>query len=115
MKYYAPIVLRIAIAGVYAWFGTSQLVNSGAWTGFVPTYATGWFGMSAATIVHINGALELTAALLLALGLFVRPVAFVLFAHLMAITASLGLTAIAVRDCGLTFATLSVALWGKEE
>lgn len=115
MKQYAPIVLRLALASVYAWFGTSQLANAAAWTGFVPAYATGWFGMSAIAMVHINGALECIAALFLAIGLWIRPVAFILAAHLFAITASLGLTAIAVRDFGLTFATLSVALWGNGE
>ncbi len=115
MERYAPIVLRLALAAVYAWFGMSQIVNATAWTGFVPAYATGWFGMSAVSVVHMNGILELAGALLLAIGLWIRPVAFVLSAHLFAITASLGMTAIAVRDFGLAFATFSVALSGDAE
>jgi uncharacterized membrane protein YphA (DoxX/SURF4 family) len=111
---YAPIVLRLALAVVFLWFGISQLTDSGTWTGFVPAWAAGLSGMSALTIVHVNGWFEVIAGTLLLLGIAVRPVAALLFLHLAVIAANLGLTELGVRDFGLSFATLAVALYGED-
>ncbi len=111
---YAPVVLRLALAGVYLWFGSSQLLNTGMWLGIVPSWATGLSGLSASTIVHLNGVFEIIAGVLLVFGLYVRWVALFLFLHMIPIAASLGLSSIAVRDTGLTFATLSIALYGND-
>ncbi|MBI2623654.1 MAG: DoxX family membrane protein [Candidatus Liptonbacteria bacterium] len=111
---YAPVVLRLALALVFLWFGTSQLTTPAAWTGFVPAWALNISGMGAATIVHVNGWFEVVASVLLGLGVAVRPVAFLLFMHLAGIAASLGMTELGVRDFGLSMATLAVALSGED-
>jgi len=111
---YAPVVLRLALAAVYVWFGVSQIINSNAWTALVPSWATGLSGMSALTVVHVNGWFELVAATLLAMGISVRIIAGVLFVHLLIITTHLGATAIGVRDFGLSFASLAVSLFGED-
>jgi len=107
-------VLRLALALVYLWFGASQLTDPNAWTGFVPAWASGISGMSAFTIVHVNGWFEVIAGALLALGIGVRPVAALLFLHLAVIAAHLGVTEIGVRDFGLSMATLAIALHGDD-
>ncbi len=112
---YAPIVLRLGLTAVFTWFGVSQIVNTGAWVGLVPVWATGIFGLSAVNIVHINGILEIVGALLLGTGFFVRYVAAILALHLFVITSHLGLSAIGVRDFGLSFATLAIALFGNDK
>ncbi len=112
---YAPIVLRLALTGVYVWFGTSQIVNAGAWTSIVPAWATGLSGMDATTIVHLNGVLEIIIGALLALGIFVRWAALILFLHLLVIAADLGISPIGVRDFGLALATLALALQGEDK
>lgn len=112
---YAPIVLRLALSAVYVWFGVSQITNSGMWTGLVPAWATDTTGMNALTIVHLNGIFEIVAGTLLAIGFYVRPIATLLAVHLFTITSHLGLTAVGVRDFGLSFATLSIALAGDDE
>lgn len=112
---YAPIVLRLGLTAVYVWFGVSQLVNAGAWTGLVPSWAISLSGMQASTIVHLNGIFEVLAALLLACGVYVRWIALILALHLFIITSHLGLSAIGVRDFGLSFATLALALFGDDE
>lgn len=111
---YAPVVLRFALVLVYIWFAVSQITNAAAWTGLVPSWATGVSGMSAQTIVNLNGWFEVVAGTLLALGVRVRWVAALLFLHLLVITTHLGFTAVGVRDFGLSFATLAVALYGDD-
>jgi uncharacterized membrane protein YphA (DoxX/SURF4 family) len=111
---YAPIVLRLAISAVYVWFGVSQITNGASWTGLVPDWATTLSGMEALTIVHFNGVFEVIAGTLLAIGFYARPIAALLAAHLFVITTHIGLTATGIRDFGLSFATLSVALFGED-
>lgn len=111
----APVVLRLSLAGVFMWFGISQIVNAGAWTSLVPEWATGIFGMTSVTIVNLNGVFEIIAAMMLAIGIYVRPVATLLAIHLFVITTHLGINAIGVRDFGLSFATLAVALLGTDK
>ena len=112
---YAPVVLRLGLVFVFAWFGTSQIMNPREWTALVPSWALSISGMGALTIVHLNGYFEVVAAILLALGLFVRPIAVLLFIHLAVIASHFGLSPIGVRDIGLSLATLSLALFGADE
>ena len=112
---FAPALLRWAMALVYLYFGYSQLTSGESWTAVVPEWATGLSGLSAATIVQINGTFEIIASITLALGVAVRPVALLLFAHLMVITFNFGFSPLGVRDFGLSFATLAVALRGPDE
>lgn len=111
---YAPVVLRLSLTAVFVWFGVSQLSNAAAWTSLVPEWATGISGMSATTIVQLNGIFEVIAASLLAIGVYAPLVAALLAVHLFVITSHLGMTAIGVRDFGLSFATLSIALFGDD-
>ncbi len=114
LSVYAPVVLRLGLTAVFAWFGVSQLVNTSVWTSLVPTWVTELFGISAMTVVQVNGVFEVVAALLLGCGIYVRPVAFILAIHLAVISSHLGFTAVGVRDFGLSFATLASALFGDD-
>lgn len=118
MKYaslpsFAPVVLRLGISAVVMWFGVSQLTNPTMWLGVVPAWATG-LGPSANTIIFLNGIFEVIASILLAVGLFVRPVALLLGLHLLVITHHFGPTATGVRDFGLSFAAFAIALAGED-
>jgi uncharacterized membrane protein YphA (DoxX/SURF4 family) len=112
---YAPIILRLALTGVFVWFGTSQLANPAAWASLVPSFATALSGMDATTIVRLNGLIEIFLGAHLAVGIYVRWVALALSLHLFVITMNLGNTAIGVRDLGLTFATLALAFLGEDK
>ena len=101
-------VLRLALAGVFLWFGFSQLFDSLAWVGIVPDWAVNLLHMPPAFIVLSNGLLEVVLGSLLALNILTRYVALVLALHLFVIAFELGLTAIGVRDFGLSFATLAI-------
>ncbi len=111
---FAPLVLRLGLAAVVAWFGTSQLVHPSAWLNVIPDWATG-FGMSKLTILTLNGWFEIIAASLLALGVLVRWVALVLSVHLFIIAASFGASATGIRDFGLSFALLSIFFSGQDK
>ena len=115
LRSFAPAVLRFTLVFVYAWFGLSQLVNPESWAAIVPDWATGFSGLEATLIVRLNGTFEVVFSLLLALGLFVRSVAALLFFHLIVIASSFGLTPTGVRDFGLSFATLALALFGEDQ
>lgn len=111
---YAPVILRLGMGAVVAWFGFSQLTNPTLWTGIVPAWATSLSGMSALTIVYSNGVFEVIAAALLLFGAWVRPVAFLLAGHLVVIALGFGLSPIGVRDFGLSAGLLSVCLYGYD-
>ena len=114
LRTYAPVVLRFAMCLVFLYFGTSQLSQPSIWTSVVPDWATSMSGMSANTIVHINGWFEIIASLLLLVGVYARWVALLLALHLFGIAASLGINPLGVRDFGLSFATLAVAMYGED-
>lgn len=110
----APAVVRFGLVFVFVWFGTSQLMNQAMWIGLIPDWAINMSGMSAVTLVKMNGTFEIVAAVLLAFGIQIRIVAFLLFLHLGMIAYTLGLTAVGVRDIGLMLAMLSIALHGAD-
>ena len=112
---FAPLVLRLALAFVLGWFGTSQLINPNNWINIVPSWATGMSGISALAIVTFNGWFEIVFALLLAAGIKTRIVACVLCVHLLTISSGFGLSATGIRDYGLSFALLAIALFGTDE
>jgi len=112
---FAPVVLRLGLSVVMLWFGISQLMNSGMWVGMVPNWAVALSGLEPATIVHLNGVFEVLAGTMLAVGIFTRWVAALLFVHLLIITVDLGMTAVGVRDFGLSFSLLALALFGSDK
>lgn len=110
---YWYLVLRCGIGGVIVWFGASQLLDVGSWTGFVPQWAL-VFGFEPVTIVYLNGIFEVVAGSLVSLGVWTRISAFLLFLHLTAIIYELGFTAVAMRDVAMAAALLAIALYGDK-
>ncbi len=111
-KYSAP-VLRIAMCLVFLWFGINQVLKPGMWETYIPEFITN-MGINATYMVYANGVFEICASILLAIGIFVRPVALLLSLHLFGIAALMGFTAIGVRDFGLSLATFTIFLHGKD-
>lgn len=107
------VILRIALAFVFLWFGFSQLGDAAAWTPYVPDWAANI--MSAGTLVLLNGLIEIVAGSALAFGILSRWVGLLLGIHLFVIAVSMGLTAIGVRDIGLALATFSLFFLAKDE
>lgn len=113
LKSYAPMTVRYAIAFVFLWFGINQIFNPTDFMGYLPDFILQL--ESAQTIVIINGITETILGLLLALGIFIRPVTAILAAHLIGIIFSLGYNDIAIRDVSLLIATIAIFFQGKDK
>lgn len=107
--HYAALILRIGLGAVMLWFGSQQLMEPEVWTSWVPAWAS---FMPAEKIVMLNGLLEVVLGAMLLLGVFVRPAAAVLFAHLVVIIFDIGITEIGVRDIGIAAGLLALVVLG---
>lgn len=110
----APVFLRIGIAIVFIWFGIQQILHANAWVGFIPSWLSGLFSLSAITWVHINGAFEIVFGAALFFGIYTRLSAFLLAFHMIDITLVVGYTSVGVRDFGLAIASIAIFLFGKD-
>ncbi len=107
-------VLRIGMSMVFLWFATQQFIAPELWVGFIPQWILNISPVSAVTLVHFNGALELVFGSTLLFGLFTKTSALILSLHMAHITVMVGYDAIGVRDFGLAVATFSVFLTGAD-
>lgn len=112
-KEYGPIVLRIAMALVFFWFAINQLIVPNDWTGYLPEFLANI--ANPVLFIYANAIFEIIFGLLLILGIFTRLAAFLLGIHLLGISITLGWSAVAIRDYGLAFATLSIVLNGPDK
>ena len=103
-------MLRLGLAGVFLWFGFSQLLNSLAWVSMVPEWASNMLNMPPAMIVMGNGIFEVVLGTLLAMGFFVRIISVILALHLLPIALQFGMVANGIRDLGLSVATFALSL-----
>jgi uncharacterized membrane protein YphA (DoxX/SURF4 family) len=108
-------LLRIGLAGVFLWFGFSQLLDSLRWVSVVPQWAVDLLRIPPAMIVMANGTFEIILGSLLAMGFFVRIISFVLALHLLPIALEFGFVATGVRDIGLALASFALSfIYTKE-
>ncbi len=103
-------LLRFGLSAVFLWFGFSQLFDSLNWVAIVPDWAVNLVHLPPAMIVLANGIFEVILGSLLAMGFYVRIIAFILALHLVVITFDLGFVATGVRDFGLVIASFALAL-----
>jgi uncharacterized membrane protein YphA (DoxX/SURF4 family) len=113
MQEFAPIVLRVGIALVFLWFGIDQLKDAESWVGMIPQSVTDISGMTATTLVQLNGTFEVIFGLALIVGFFGRISGLLLGLHLLSIIGVVGYNAIGVRDFGLMMACFAIALFGS--
>lgn len=114
MNNWAPVVLRVGIALVFLWFGTEQLLDTNSWVNMIPDTIVNLSGMSAETLVCINGIFEVIFGLALLVGFFTRLSALLLALHLVNIIFVVGYNSIGVRDFGLMMASFSIFLSGPD-
>jgi uncharacterized membrane protein YphA (DoxX/SURF4 family) len=101
-------ILRLGLAGVFLWFGFSQLFDTLSWVDGVPEWAISLLRIPPAMIVMANGLLEVVLGSLLALGFFVRISSLILGLHLLIIAVDFGFSPAGVRDAGLALATFAL-------
>ena len=112
MRNAAPVVLRIGIALVFLWFGWKQLSDINAWVGLIPAWYVNISGLTATTLVLINGWFEIILGSLLLLGIFTKVAAGLLALHMLHVTFTVGYNGIGVRDFGLSMGAIAVFLYG---
>ena len=109
-------LLRLGLAGVFLWFGFSQLIDSLRWVSIVPEWAVNLLHLPPAMIVMANGLFEVVLASILAMGFFVRTTSFILGLHLTLIAFDFGFTATGIRDIGLVVSAFALSLmYTKDE
>jgi uncharacterized membrane protein YphA (DoxX/SURF4 family) len=106
-------ILRYGWVILFLWFGVQQIMNPGAWVGFLPAW-TGYFPIPGEILVQLNGWMEIIGASFLLIGAFVRPVAIILSLHLFVIAAAAG-GAIGVRDFVLALMGVALAAAGPDD
>jgi len=111
---FAPVVLRLGLAGVFIWFGLSQLISPTMWVSYIPSWAVNLSGFAPTTLVVFNGLFEVVMAVLLAFGILNRIVAGLLFLHMVAIVGDVGLSPVGVRDIGLAVGLLASTMFGED-
>ncbi len=112
---WAPVVGRILLAVVLAWFGYHELVRPGLWTGYVPVVSPASSLAIVAVLVH--GWLLLMLAVALAAGIATRLAALLAAVLLAEIVISLtitgGLSDLTMRDVGVL--GLAITLTGVSQ
>ena len=111
---FAPVVLRLALAGLFLWFGFSQVMDPSAWLSWLPAWAANLAWISPAGVVLLNGWFEIVLGAALAFGLFTRWAALLLSLHLFVIAYGIGYNDIGVRDFTLALTTLALSLGGAD-
>ncbi|MEK6894458.1 MAG: DoxX family protein [Nanoarchaeota archaeon] len=107
------IILRLSLALVFLYFGVQQIMDPGAWSGFVPDRFH-VSGISANNIVIFNGFMEIVFGTFFIVGLYVRFASIVMSLHLFVIALSIGFSPLGIRDFGLAFATLALFFFGAD-
>ena len=99
---------------LFLWFGLPQVTAPTDWVAWVPQW-TESLGLSAATVVLLNGLFEVVLGVLLAIGFYTRIAALLLSLHLLFIAYEIGYNDIGMRDFALAVATLSLAMFEPDQ
>ncbi len=104
----APVVLRVGLGFVFAYFGWSGITEPENWAGLVPDWIISI--ASPETLVRIHGIFELIGGVLLVMGVRLGIVSGLLFLNLLHTVFLLSSGPIIVRDVGILSGLLSLFL-----
>ena len=114
LQRFAPVFIRLAMGAVFLWFAMAQLQNPSGWVSYLPDFLQNLTFVTPVTIILLNGVFELLAGTFLIVGMYIRVSAILLGVHLFGIALAMGMTAIGVRDFGLSFVTIAVGIAGND-
>ena len=100
-------IIRVAIAGVFLWFGTSQLISPSEWANWVPMWMDA-LPISTEMLVVMHGLFEVVFGLALLIGFRTRIAAGMLAASLLFTVVHLPYGALMIRDLGITLVTAAL-------
>lgn len=90
--------VRLAVGGVFLWFGLDKFIHPEIWFGWVPGWIWPLLPFGPTTFMMLNGAFETAIGALLIVGRFVRLASFAATAFLISITVMLGVNEVTIRD-----------------
>jgi uncharacterized membrane protein YphA (DoxX/SURF4 family) len=103
----ANTAIRAGIAGVFLWFGISQLLDPAGWTSWIPLWMDA-LPIATETLVLIHGAFETLFGLALLVGFQTRIAAAGLAVSLLFTTIHLNYGPTMIRDLGLLIVTIAL-------
>lgn len=109
------LLLRLGLGGVFIWFGIDKFFHPKLWSAYMPPWFSGILPVEMFTFIYLLGVFEIIVGLLVLIGLYTKFAAGISAAFLLGIIASLGLNEIMIRDVGLLFLALGIAVLGAGE
>ena len=111
----ALVIVRLGLGMFFLLFSLSKFTNPDYWFGYIPSWFTSTAGLIGNThFIYLLGLFELTVGILLIAGLFTRFAAGMVVVLMLPIVASQLPNEVAIRDIGLLFMALALALTNTE-
>jgi len=106
------LLLRLGLGGVFLVFGIDKFFHPKLWSAYMPPWFSGILPIELFTFIYLLGVFEIIVGVLVLIGLYTRSAAIISAAFLLGIIASLGFNDIVIRDAGLLFLALGIAVLG---
>ncbi len=105
------LLLRLGLGGVFLWFGIDKFVHPEIWLNYIPE----WFPMlvSEGLFINLLGIVESLIGFFVLVGFYSQIAAGIAALMLIPIIFSLGYNEIMVRDVGLFFLAVGIAVLGS--
>lgn len=114
---HSQIVLRLALALVFLWFGADKFLHPAYWlNAWVPREILSFisrFRISGTEFVYINGIFEVLVGISLTLNIFLDFFSLLAFLFLASTLLFHGLNEVLVRDIALMGGFLALLVWPK--
>lgn len=111
MSYKGKIfILQCAIAFVFGWFGVEKLIAPDTWVYWVPEVLTSYTKINPAQFMLVNGGIEVFLAIWLLLPWKTHWAAWLTVLYFIPILVMTGFSGVGIRDIGLFFSTVALAL-----
>lgn len=104
------LVVRLAIGGLFLWFGIDKLLHPEHWFGWIPPWFAARLPVSVGLFLFANGIFEISIAIALLAGRFTRLAAAAAGVFMTGIVLTLGANEVTIRDVGLIGGALAVFL-----
>ncbi len=106
------LLLRLGAGIVFIVFGIDKFLDPIGWASWAPPWFWSLMPLAETPLMYIVGVTETLLGALMLIGLWTRLAAALTAAHLASIIILIGMNEIAVRDIGLLFLALGIAVLG---